>query len=61
MHRACPHPQAAVNPLVTREHVLTTPAQTEITGGKPVRRYKYTASMLNAYCVLRVLVAISVA
>ena len=26
MHRACPHPQTAASPIVTREHGLTTPA-----------------------------------
>ena len=38
--------QTAGNPIVTHKHVLTTPAKTDITGGKPVRRYTIPSSTM---------------
>ena len=31
-------------PMVTSEHIITTPTQTDINGGNRVRRYTYTTA-----------------
>ena len=46
MSRAFPQRQTAANPMVTSEHALTTSAQTDITGGKPVLRYTIPSSTI---------------